>query len=152
MSGLTFAVEFRIHVEKDGWHSWLPGNEITFDSGVGKRLEAIQFRFPNGISPGAVLVARAHVQYLDWMPYVNFATGDRLGTPGGSLRLEAIQMAVGTNEKDLIELMEKQWIEWKAAHLGPVWAPPGWNPQYDPRYPYGKDHPTPTPGIPIKIF
>lgn len=132
ISGLKFPVEFRIHVEQDGWHKWIPGNESTFDTGVGKCLEAIQFRFPQGIPTDTVIVARAQVQSIIWMPYVNLAKTALLGIPEKSFRLEAIQMAVGTYEKELIALMDKEWQDAQPATTGPR---PSGNPNYDPRYP-----------------
>ena len=52
ISGLAYPAEFRIHVERNGWHNWTPGVEGSYDSGVRKRLEAIQFRFPQGMPAG----------------------------------------------------------------------------------------------------
>jgi hypothetical protein len=118
IQGFGFPVEFRIHVEQDAWHRWFPADGNSFDSGIGKRLEAIGFRFPQGIPPGTTILARAHVEGLDWMPIINFKDlidpdTDYLGTTDKSLRLEAIQIVKGSgpdaNEDHLRKIINDKW-------------------------------------------
>lgn len=119
ISGFEFPVEFRIHVERDGWREWKPAAENIWDTGGGKRLEAIGFRFPEGIPSDTIILGRAHVQGIGWMPIVNFQDlkddpdHHFLGTTGQSLRLEAIQIVEGSgadaDENLLREKIDKEW-------------------------------------------
>jgi hypothetical protein len=111
ISGFIFPVRFRIHVEQDGWHNWVaagPGGG-AYDTGNGKRLEAIEFGFPQGIPSDVKILARAHVQDVGWTPIVPVNDGTVLGTTGKGLRLEAIQIAAGSgadaDEKRLQQLL-----------------------------------------------
>ena len=87
ISGFSFPVEFRIHVERDGWHNWMAATETNYDSGVGKRLEAIEFRFPQGISPDTKILSRVHLQGIGWTPVITVSNETVLGTTGQSRRL-----------------------------------------------------------------
>lgn len=91
LSGLTYEVQYRIHVEGDGWKSWTP--QGTHTSGFGAKIEAIQFHFPNGIPAGKELRARVHVQNKGWLPVVVINEGTMIGTVGDNLRLEALVMS-----------------------------------------------------------
>lgn len=86
------AIEYRIHVEGDGWLPWVHLGEVT--NGKGRRMEAVEFRFPNGQPPNFMMMGRAHVQKSGWMPMQRVVDKTVLGTTGKSLRLEAIQLVV----------------------------------------------------------
>jgi hypothetical protein len=94
--GLSFPVEYRICVEQSGWLPWTLAADNVYNSGFGKRLEAIQFRFPQGIPSDTKILARVHLQYIGWTPIVTVADGTILGTTGMSRQLEAIQIVEGS--------------------------------------------------------
>jgi hypothetical protein len=60
----------------------------------GRRMEAVEFRFPNDQPPNFMMMGRAHVQGAGWLPIQNIVNNTVLGTTGKSLRLEAIQLVV----------------------------------------------------------
>ena len=67
INGFDFPVEFRCHFEGYGWtHGWRPAAVNTWDTSVGKRLEAVTFRFPQGIPADKMVLGRAHVQGFGW--------------------------------------------------------------------------------------
>ena len=105
ISGFAFPTEFRIHVERDGWHKWIAAGAGAYDGGVGKRLEAIQFQFPQGIPADTKIMARVHLQDIGWTPIVPVQDQTVLGTTGESRRLEAIQVAVGSDEAQIQQLL-----------------------------------------------
>jgi hypothetical protein len=97
ISGFDFPVQYRIHVQDQGWHyNWTTAADGFFDSGNGKRLEAIQFHFPSGIPQNEKIIARVHLQGIGWTSPGIIQEGTILGTTGQSRRLEAIEVAVGT--------------------------------------------------------
>lgn len=90
---VPFPLEFRIHVQGQGWKKWTsPGD---YSSGHGNRLEAIQFRFPNGKPENLALIARVHLQSRGWLSPTLIDNMVILGSTGEKRRLEAIQIALG---------------------------------------------------------
>ena len=120
ISGFGFPAEFRTHAEGDGWHHWLPAVEGAFDRGVGKRLEAIQFRFRSGIPNDVTILARVHLQTIGWTPVTIVKDGTTLGTTGESRRLEAIQIVAASGPEFTDERQVQQAVaalENTVAHL-----------------------------------
>jgi uncharacterized protein YjdB len=85
-------IEYRIHVERRGWLPWVHVGQVT--TGGGSRMEAVEFRFPNGQPPNFKMMGRAHVKKRGWLPMQTIVNNTVLGTTGKSLRLEAIQLVV----------------------------------------------------------
>jgi hypothetical protein len=93
LRGLAFPVEYRIFVQDDKWLPWVrSGDNPDWTSGNGKVLEAIQFRFPEGIPSDVKLLASVNVGY--YSPIVDIKDGTILGTPGTDAVL-SIQIAQG---------------------------------------------------------
>lgn len=90
-----FAIEYRSHVESDGWTGYSKMGEVTGTTGQQKRLEAIQFRYVNQIIPIYDFKVRAHVENDGWLPWV--VIGDIAGTTGKEQRLEAILINVSSS-------------------------------------------------------
>jgi len=105
INGFGFPAEFRIHVAQQGWRDWTPAVEGAQDSGVGKQLEAIQFRFAEGIPAGVHILARVHLQDVGWTSPVEIKDQTVLGTTGLGRRLEAIQIVVGSDLNHLARLL-----------------------------------------------
>jgi hypothetical protein len=105
INGFGFPAEFRIHVAHQGWRNWTPAVEGAHDSGVGKQLEAIQFRFSEGIPSGVHILARVHLQDVGWTSPVEIKDQTILGTTGLGRPLEAIQIAVGSDLNHLARLL-----------------------------------------------
>ena len=90
-------IQFRTHVQKDGWQDWRnatasggkPGKATAGTLGRSLRLEGIQIRV-KGIE-GSVSY-QVHVQNIGWQTVRS--NGALAGTSGKSLRLEAIRIAL----------------------------------------------------------
>ena len=90
LADVPIPVDFRIHVHSQGWLDWVPQGHKC--SSNGQRLEAIQFRFPNGVPDDAVLMGRAHLENIGWTKTEIIPNNGMLGTTQQSRRLEAIQL------------------------------------------------------------
>ncbi len=95
--GFNFPVEYRCHFQNHGWLDWVPADKHHYSSGNTARLEAIEFRFPQGIPKGTSFYGRVHLQESGWGSIVRIENGTVLGTVGESRRLEAIQLVAGDN-------------------------------------------------------
>jgi hypothetical protein len=93
LSGLPFDVEYRLHVKELGWLPWVKGGAT--ETGGGRRLEAIQFRFPKGLPDDVVLLCTAHLQNIGWTKPVLLSDNVVIGTTNQERRLEAIQICYG---------------------------------------------------------
>jgi Clostridial hydrophobic W len=104
LRGLPFRAEYRIYVQDTGWLPWVSVADSHWTSGSGKRLEAIQFRFPDGIPDGTKLKARALIQDSGFTFPVNIENDTVIGTPGQNHPIEGIQIAEGSGpqaERDI---------------------------------------------------
>lgn len=82
-------VEYRTHIQRQGWQSWKKDGATSGTSGKSLRLEGIQVKLPKGVSGG--IEYRTHIQKLGWETSYK-KNGAMSGTSGRSLRLEAIQI------------------------------------------------------------
>lgn len=94
LRGIDFPVEYRIFVQGNKWLPWVQSTDANSTSGDGKVLQAIQFRFPDGIPAGKKLLASVNVAYEN--PIVEIQDGTILGTPGTGA-VVTIQIAQGDN-------------------------------------------------------
>lgn len=105
-----YDVYYRVQVQDYGWLSWAENGEAAGTEGLAKRLEAIQIQIVSSsntelnfdtTTPFISLYGtgnisyRTHVENIGWQNYVNDKTTS--GTTGQSLRLEAINIRLGTN-------------------------------------------------------
>ncbi|MGN0361974.1 MAG: hypothetical protein ACI4ET_03960 [Bilifractor sp.] len=112
-----YDIYYRVHAQNFGWLHWAKNGESAGTEGYAYRLEAIQVLIlPKGsAAPSAsyggivsqssaafdkkvvlpTISYRTHVQNVGWQPYVT--DGTISGTVGKSLRLEAINLSVGSN-------------------------------------------------------
>jgi uncharacterized protein YjdB len=95
-SGLTGGIEYRAHVQKIGWQSWVSNGKVAGTTGKKYRLEAIQIRLTGEVAKYFDVYYRVHVQNLGWMGWAKGGTTRNntgyAGTSGYSLRVEAIQI------------------------------------------------------------
>lgn len=104
-----YDVYYRVHAQNVGWMGWAKNGESAGTAGYGYRLEAIQIVLmpkgsgaPQTSPPNAFSGAfktdsiqyRTHVQNVGWQDYV--ADGAMSGTSGRSLRLEGINIRLGS--------------------------------------------------------
>lgn len=83
-------IQYRTHVQNDGWQSYVGDGAMSGTSGRSLRLEGINIRIgPNSGLSGGVQY-RTHVQNIGWQGWKS--NGAMSGTSGRALRLEAIQI------------------------------------------------------------
>ncbi len=81
------AVQIRAHVQDIGWQSW---SNMGGTYGQSKRVEAMQIRLVGEMAEYYDVYYRVHAQNIGWMGWAK--NGEKAGTEGMSLRLEAIQV------------------------------------------------------------
>ena len=83
-------IQYRTHVQDDGWQSYVSDGATAGTSGRSLRLEGINIKLgsESGISGGVEY--RTHVQNIGWQSWRS--NGAMSGTSGQALRLEAIQI------------------------------------------------------------
>ena len=107
-------VEYKTHVQTDGWQDYVSNGAMSGTSGRAKRLEGICIRIPNRDDLG--IEYRTHVQGIGWQEYT--ADDGMAGTSGQSKRLEAIQIRLtgdAAAEYDVYYCVHVQtygWLNW----------------------------------------
>ena len=81
------SVQIRAHVQDIGWQGW---SATGGTSGQSKRVEALQIRLTGEMANHYDVYYRVHAQNIGWMGWAK--NGEKAGTEGKSLRLEAIQV------------------------------------------------------------
>lgn len=84
-------LEYRAHIQNDGWGSWTTAGNTVGAAGSGKRIEALQFRLRSGSALAAEweIWSRAHVENQGWLAWTNDSP---IGSTGHGLRLEAFEI------------------------------------------------------------
>lgn len=120
-----YDVYYRVHAQDYGWLGWASNGAESGTTNLNKRLEAIQIRLvPKGEpAPGNTkrpfiageigITYSAHVQNIGWQEWK--LNGERAGTSGKSLRLEAIKIALTNSgmKGDVEYRTHMQNIGWK---------------------------------------
>lgn len=91
-------IQYRTHVQNNGWTNWVNQGTYSGTKNENKRLEAIQIRLSGEISQYYDIYYRAHVQSYGWLGWTK--NGGIAGTTGISYRVEAVQIyLLPKNEK-----------------------------------------------------
>lgn len=95
-----YDVYYRVHAQEFGWLGWAKNGEDAGSAGYGYRLEGIEIKLISKDEEFAEygkqdafrgkIMYTTHVQDIGWQKYV--MDGQRAGTTGKSLRLEAIRI------------------------------------------------------------
>ena len=106
-------IQYRTHVQNDGWQDYVGDGATAGTSGRSLRLEGINIRLgsQSGISGGVEY--RTHVQNIGWQGWRS--NGAMSGTSGRSLRLEAIQIRLtgaAASKYDIYYRVHSQNIGW----------------------------------------
>ena len=108
------AIQYRAHVEDEGWQSWRNNGELAGTTGQGKRVEAIEIK-SNNASIESELKYRVHVQDEGWQSWKS--SGELAGTVGKSKRIEAIEIKIGNNSAYSIKyrahVEDEGWQSWR---------------------------------------
>ncbi len=109
------SVEYRTHVQKEGWQAWKKNGEMAGTEGKSYRLEAIQIK-ANGTNLSGGIEYSTHVQREGWQSWKK--NGETSGTEGKKLRLEAIKIRLTgdiSQKYDIYYRVHAQkfgWLDW----------------------------------------
>ncbi|SEP63730.1 hydrophobic W protein [Lachnospiraceae bacterium RM5] len=96
---LCGSVEYRTHVQKNGWEkSFAKDNALSGTVGKGLRLEAIQIKLSGPIANNFDVYYRVQAEKFGWLGWTK--NGDSAGSSGFAYRLEAIQIKLVKNGDD----------------------------------------------------
>jgi hypothetical protein len=87
-------VEYRAHIQGDGWKGWVRDGQTGGTTGDWKRMEAVEIRLVNAPA-GYNIAYRVHVQNKGWLSWVS--NGAMAGTTGESRRIEKIEIKLTKN-------------------------------------------------------
>ena len=88
----TPEIEYRAHVQNDGWQGWVKNGAMAGTSGKSYRVEGFYLRLKN--ADGQVHY-QTHVQNIGWQP--EHTDNQMAGTQGRSLRVEAMKIWLSGN-------------------------------------------------------
>ena len=88
--GLTGDVEYRVHVQSDGWKSYVKNDEIGGTTGQNKGIEAIQIRLTGELAEQYDIYYNVYIIGTGWQGYKK--NDEVAGTTGASKRIEAIKI------------------------------------------------------------
>ncbi len=108
------AINYKTHVQKQGWQDWTWNGGVSGTSGQALRLEGI--RINTYWMEGLGVTYRTHVQKLGWQDWVS--DGELSGTQSQALRLEAIQIKLTGEQADnydvyyRVHAQKYGWLGW----------------------------------------
>ena len=107
-------IQYRAHVEDEGWQGWKNNGGLAGTTGKGKRMEAIEIK-QDSIPAGVNLKYRAHVEDEGWQGWKN--NGELAGTTGQAKRIEAIEIKLENTSRYTIKyrahVEDEGWQGWK---------------------------------------
>lgn len=111
-------VEYRTHVQNEGWQAWKDEGEKSGTSGQSLRLEGIEIKVTNlpDKTHQVGIRYKTHVENIGWQDWV--ADGIMSGTEGKSYRLEAIQIELTGADADKYDVYYRVhaqnigWLGW----------------------------------------
>lgn len=110
----SYHINYKTHVQYDGWQNLKADGSIAGTLGEAKRLEAIQIKL-EGVPSNAIVEYQAHVQNIGWQEWKK--NGQTAGTYNQSLRLEAIKINLKNLEGYSVEyrvyVQNIGWQKWK---------------------------------------
>ena len=83
-------VQYRTHVQNDGWQDWKSNGAMSGTSGRALRLEAIQIQLTGDVATKYDVYYRVHCQNFGWMGWAK--NGESAGSAGFAYRLEGIEI------------------------------------------------------------
>ena len=108
-------VQYKTHVQNEGWQDWKTDGELAGTSGKGLRLEALNIKLLNNKDENLKIKYQVHVQNEGWQDWKT--DGALAGTSGKSLRLEGIKISLENSEDYSImyrvHVQNEGWQDWK---------------------------------------
>jgi uncharacterized protein YjdB len=84
------AVQYRAHVEDQGWQNWHNSGEVAGTEGQGLRLEALEIKLTGEYANKYDVVYRVYCESYGWTDWVK--NGQTAGTTGQGKRAEAVEI------------------------------------------------------------
>ncbi len=84
------SIQYKVHVQNDGWQDWRKDGALAGTTGKSKRLEAICIKLTGDIADRYDVWYRVHCQKNGWMGWAK--NGEAAGTEGYGRRMEAIEI------------------------------------------------------------
>ena len=94
-------IEYKTHVQTEGWQDWKKNGAESGSRGLGRRLEGIEICLTGEVAKHYDVEYRVHCQSYGWMNWVR--NGVMAGTSGQGKRLEAIQIRL-VKKKSLTDM------------------------------------------------
>ena len=88
--GYEGSIQYRTHVQKQGWQKFVADDSLSGTVGKALRLEAIQIKLTGELAKNFDVYYRVQAQKFGWMGWAK--NGASAGTSGFGYRLEAIQV------------------------------------------------------------
>ena len=88
----TGDIQYRAHVQRDGWQGWKKNGAMAGTSGRALRIEAIQVKLTGELAQKYDVWYRLHIQSGGWMAWAS--NGESAGSEGLGRRVESIQVAI----------------------------------------------------------
>ena len=85
-------ISYRVHVQSDGWQSWVKNGSTAGTTGESKRIEAVEIELTGDLADEYDVYYRVHSQTYGWLDWAK--NGETAGTTGLSKRAEAIQIVL----------------------------------------------------------
>ncbi len=106
-------VQYRTHVQEEGWQGYVQDGEMSGTSGKAYRLEAINIQLVNN-TENLGIKYQVHVQEEGWQDWKE--NGEMAGTQGKAYRLEAIRIELENSEDYSImyrvHVQDIGWQDW----------------------------------------
>ena len=108
-------VQYRTHVQEEGWQGYVQDGETSGTSGKAYRLEAININLLNNADKNIGIKYQVHVQEEGWQDWKR--NGEMAGTSGKAYRLEAIKIELENTEEYSVmyrvHVQEEGWQGWR---------------------------------------
>ena len=83
--GLSGTLQYRTHVQNQGWQGWTNSGAFSGTKGKALRVEAIQIKLTGSLAQNYDIYYRAHAQNYGWLDWAK--NGSSAGTEGFGYRL-----------------------------------------------------------------
>ena len=88
----NLGIEYRSHVQNEGWQDWVSDGAISGTTGKGLQIEAVELMLTGDGASSYDLYYRVHASNFGWLGWTS--NGSTAGTTGWSYAVEAIQIVI----------------------------------------------------------
>lgn len=81
-------IEYRSHVQNEGWQDWVSNGAVSGTTGKGLQIEAVELKLTGDRSASYDLYYRVHASNFGWLGWAS--NGSTAGTTGWSYAVEAM--------------------------------------------------------------